>query len=179
MAPTRPAQRIRGGVRIVDDGVDQEATRDCHIERHGSSHPLSCFNAWLADPLGLADLTLEHLPQPPRIASGPLRRMRADSTSTTLRFCAVDALGLLGAWVSVSGRPPRFLRAGEAEPSRGPVGDNEAPERSADDAEPHGPTSAEFSVTLDGRGPLDVELVAVGRTGLESKPWRVRIEGAE
>jgi hypothetical protein len=153
------ARLIRSGKELVDLGVGPRAAQDCHIERGGSTHPLACFDAWLLDPLGLGRVTLEHLPQPPRVDTGPQRRVKAGATSVTLHFDALDERGLIGAWVLAAGRTPRFL-----------------PIDAATDAKL---SREEFSAILDGPWPLDVELVAVGRTGLESKPWRVRIEPTE
>lgn len=155
---TGPGSRLVRAGKLVDLGVGPTATEDCHIERNGSSHPLVCFDAWLADPLGLAEATLERLPQPPRIDSGPARTVRSNVASMTLRLRAQDELGLLGVWVVAAGRAPRFLPVDAAEPSLSSVHD--------------------LTVEVDGPWPLDVELVAVGRTGLESKPWRVRIDAA-
>ena len=149
---------VRAGKQLVDLGVGPTA-QDCHVERNGSSHPLRYFDAWLLDPLGLAEVTLEHLPGPPLVDSGPTRRVRAATRTFTLRFSAQDERGLVGAWVLAEGRPPRFLPSGEGLDTK--------------------LFAAKFEAALEGPWPLDVELVAVGRTGLESKPWRVWIEPAE
>jgi hypothetical protein len=157
---TGPGTRlIRARDTLADSGVGPSATQDCHLERDGSSHPIACFDAWLDDPLGLARVTLEHLPQPPRLDAGPARVVRAAESSVTLRFRAVDEGGLVGAWVIVAGRAPRFL--------------------SGDDTSVDEPTALDWAATIEGPWPLDVELVGVGTTGLESKPWRVRIVQGE
>lgn len=150
---TGPGTRvIRGDSFTTTRDADDSAWRDVHVTRGGDSQPLASFAAWLDDPLGLAAVTLAHVPTPPRFERGPERHVAAAGESHALTVDALDPEGaLLGVWLLAAGRPPRFHAAAGAAPR------------------------ATFTVDAEGPWPLEVELVAVSLTGLESKPWRVRI----
>jgi hypothetical protein len=150
---TGPGTRlVRGDSFTTTRDADVSAWRDVHVTRGGESRPLASFAAWLDDPLGLAHVPLAHLPTPPRFERGPERHVAASGESHALTIDALDPEGaLLGVWVLATDRAPQFLATAGAAPR------------------------ASFTTSVTGPWPLDVELFAVSRMGLESNPWRVRI----
>jgi hypothetical protein len=145
-------ETARGGALLLtEDGRrlrydgDLESLADVHLTRGGASVPLACFAA-LRDEHGA--WSLDTLPEPPRIARGPARVSVCADEAASLECAVFDSLGVEALWVRAPGRAPQRAVVGEG---------------------------GVASVLVSGPWPLDVELVAVARTGVESRPWRTRI----
>ena len=80
---------MRDGRRLEVAGGTGWSTSAWHLTRGDTSRPADCWDAWLVDPLGLCPVPLDTLPEPPRIVSGPPRRLRGASETVTLE---VEAL---------------------------------------------------------------------------------------
>ena len=149
-----------GAAWIVRDGFQQRAAGGAselpdprHLARYGVSRPIDCWDAWLHDPLALAPVSLNVLPAPPRISSGPPRLVEHLGDTIELELEVADGASLLGIEVETVGGEARFIpvapKAGEA--------------------------TRQIKVSHTGPWPADVRLRAVNRSGVRSAPWRVRL----
>jgi hypothetical protein len=145
-------ETARGGALLLtEDGRrlrydgDLESLADVHLTRGGASVPLACFAA-LRDEHGA--WSLDTLPEPPRITRGPARVIVCTDEAVPVECEVREPLQVEALWVRAAGRAPQRASMGEA---------------------------GVASVLVTGPWPLDLELVAVAQTGVESRPWRTRI----
>lgn len=151
--PGGSAWIVRDKVHRTVVGPASPLSDSRHLTRGEVSRPIDCWDAWLHDPLELATASLDALPTPPRIVSGPPRLLQHLGETVELELHVADGAALLGIEVETVGGEARFVPV--------TMETTEATNR--------------MQVTFSGPWPAEVRLRAVNRSGARSAPWRVRL----